>query len=61
MLAEGRNCPEVLAQLMAVRNALDEVGRIILDREIESCLRESAGAEEREALHRALRMWARLS
>jgi DNA-binding FrmR family transcriptional regulator len=61
MLAENRGCAEVLTQLSAARNALDEVGKILLDGEIERCLDESSDTQARESLQQALRMWARIS
>ena len=41
MVEEGRDCPEVLIQIAAVRSALDQVGRIILEGHIESCIAEA--------------------
>lgn len=42
MVEEGRDCPDVLIQLAAVRAAIDRAARIVLEDHIESCLREAA-------------------
>ncbi|OGG55275.1 MAG: cytosolic protein [Candidatus Handelsmanbacteria bacterium RIFCSPLOWO2_12_FULL_64_10] len=41
MVEEGRDCPEVLIQIAAVRSALDQVGRIILEDHVEGCITEA--------------------
>jgi DNA-binding FrmR family transcriptional regulator len=38
MVEEGRDCSEVLVQLAAVRAAVNQVGRIVLEDHVESCL-----------------------
>jgi len=60
MLDEERNCPELIIQLLAARAALDQVGRLLLEKEMEHCLGQSATPEEREGFQEALRLWARL-
>lgn len=42
MVDEGKPCPDILIQLAAVRGALDQVGRIVLEDHMESCLLEVA-------------------
>lgn len=42
MVEEGRDCPDVLIQLAAVRAAIDRAARIVLEDHIESCLRDAA-------------------
>lgn len=42
MVEEGRDCSDVLIQLAAVRSALDQVGRIVLEDHVESCLLSAA-------------------
>jgi DNA-binding FrmR family transcriptional regulator len=42
MVEEGRDCPDVLIQLAAVRSAIDRASRIVLEDHIESCLRGAA-------------------
>jgi CsoR family transcriptional regulator, copper-sensing transcriptional repressor len=51
MVQEGRDCPEILTQLSAVRGAVDEVERIMLHEHLRGCLMKlakSAGPAERE-------------
>jgi DNA-binding FrmR family transcriptional regulator len=38
MLENGRECEEVLTQIMAVRSSLDQVGLLLLEHHIESCI-----------------------
>ncbi|MCG8572876.1 MAG: metal-sensing transcriptional repressor [Spirochaetes bacterium] len=38
MVEEGRNCTDVLTQISAVRSAVNNVGRVILEDHLESCL-----------------------
>jgi DNA-binding FrmR family transcriptional regulator len=45
MVDEGKPCPDILIQLAAVRGALDQVGRIVLEDHMESCLLEVAGGD----------------
>jgi len=62
MVEEDKSCPEVLLQLAAVRAALEEVGRIVFEDHVETCVSkaikegtgESAVAELKEALARFL-------
>ncbi|MBI3973968.1 MAG: metal-sensing transcriptional repressor [Chloroflexi bacterium] len=42
MVEEGRDCPEVLIQLAAVRAALDATARVILADHMETCVRDAA-------------------
>jgi DNA-binding FrmR family transcriptional regulator len=39
--AEGRECDDMLTQIAAVRAALDQVGRAILEHHIEHCVTEA--------------------
>ncbi len=51
MVAEGRDCPDLLIQIAAVRAALDQVGRIILEDHMESCIiRAVKGGSGHEAI-----------
>jgi CsoR family transcriptional regulator, copper-sensing transcriptional repressor len=58
MVEEGRDCPDVLIQLAAVRASIDRAARIVLEDHIESCLRGAASNgmadEEWERLKAAL-------
>ena len=57
---EGRDCDEMLTQISAVRAALDQVGRVILEHHIDHCVAdavengrpEEAVRELKEALQR---------
>lgn len=42
MVEEGRDCPDILVQLAAVRSAIDRAARIVLEDHIESCIRDAA-------------------
>lgn len=42
MIADGRNCSDVLIQLAAVRAGVDKVARLVLEDHIAHCLREAA-------------------
>jgi len=46
MVEEGRDCPDVLVQIAAVRAAVNQVGRIVLEDHLESCLLDAAEAGE---------------
>jgi CsoR family transcriptional regulator, copper-sensing transcriptional repressor len=59
MLAEQRDCSEVLTQLLAVRAAIDEVGARIVDTEVDRCLHSEN--HEPERLAQTIRLWLRLS
>ncbi|MBN1314449.1 MAG: metal-sensing transcriptional repressor [Anaerolineales bacterium] len=48
MSDEGRPCTEVLVQLAAVRSAIDEVGRLLLENHIKLCVFEAAGETDPE-------------
>lgn len=49
MVEERASCSEVLLQIAAVRAALDQVARIVLNDHLDSCLRGSAEGEEADA------------
>jgi CsoR family transcriptional regulator, copper-sensing transcriptional repressor len=61
MLGEGRECEEILTQLMAVRSGLEQVSLLLLDHHVKDCLLGQCQVEpERlEALRDTLRLWAR--
>ena len=42
MIGEGRDCPEILIQIAAIRGALDRVARIILDEHLSECITRAA-------------------
>ena len=41
MVADGRACPEVLIQIAAVRSALDQAARLLLEDHLEHCVVEA--------------------
>ncbi|HEV2125919.1 MAG TPA: metal-sensing transcriptional repressor [Chloroflexota bacterium] len=41
MVEEGRDCPDVLLQIAAVRAALDSTARVVLADHLESCLHDA--------------------
>ena len=63
MVDEGRDCPDILIQLAAVRAALEASARLILADHMESCVRDAARAGDAESawadLHRALESFIR--
>ena len=60
MVSEDRVCEDVLTQLMAARSGLDQVGLLIMDRHVESCLMGALPEDEGlRNLQAALRMWLR--
>lgn len=42
MIEEDKDCPDILVQVAAVRSALNQVGRILLEDHMETCLVEAA-------------------
>jgi DNA-binding FrmR family transcriptional regulator len=56
MVEEDKDCPELLVQVAAVRAALNQVGRIMLEDHMETCVLEAAkeGKSEIAELKEAL-------
>jgi len=52
---EGRECDEMLTQIAAVRAALDQVGRMVLEHSIQHCVEDAATRGESEASIRSLK------
>ena len=52
MVEEGRDCSDVLIQLAAVRSAINNVGKLILNDHIEHCIVEAVEKDDHEALQR---------
>ena len=49
---EGRDCDDMLTQISAVRAALDQVGKVILEQHIEHCVNKAVKhGEPDEAIH----------
>lgn len=60
MVSEDRMCEDVLTQLMAARSSLDQVGLLMMDRHIETCLMAGLPSDEGlRNLQSALRLWLR--
>jgi DNA-binding FrmR family transcriptional regulator len=60
MLEEDRECEDVLTQIMAVRSSIDQVGLLLMDHHIDTCLLRNMDASAGlRNLQRALRMWLR--
>jgi DNA-binding FrmR family transcriptional regulator len=61
MLDAGRDCEEVLTQIMAVRSSLDQVGLLLMEHHIEKCLLDNLPPDSpitREVAE-VLKSWAR--
>ena len=50
MVEDGRDCSEVLIQLSAVRSALNNVGKVILQDHIQHCIVDAVEHDDREAI-----------
>lgn len=50
MVEEGRDCSEVLIQLSAVKSAINNTGKIILQDHIEHCIVDAVEHGDREAI-----------
>jgi DNA-binding FrmR family transcriptional regulator len=61
MLDTGRECEEVLTQIMAVRSSLDQVGLLLMENHIQRCILQGLPTDSpvTEALSDALKSWAR--
>ena len=55
MVEEGRDCPDLLIQLAAVRSAISKAGQAVLEDHIESCLLTPGSQEETDAAWAELR------
>ena len=61
MLDSGRECEEVLTQIMAVRSSLDQVGLLLMERHLDQCIMRDEPPDSPLAkdLRDALKSWAR--
>ena len=59
MIEEGKDCEQILAQLAAVKSALDRVGTHLISHRMKDCLRGSRPASELDpvALEKAFDMF----
>ena len=61
MLEGGRECEEVLTQIMAVRSSLDTVGLLLMETHIEKCLLNGLPPDSpvTQEISGVLKSWAR--
>ena len=52
---EGRDCDAMLTQISAVRGALDQISKIILEHHLEHCIREAVGKGDPDDIVRDLK------
>ena len=52
---EGRECEEILTQISAVRAALDQVGKVVLEHHIDHCVTEAIERGQAEEATRDLK------
>jgi len=50
MLEDGRDCSEVLIQIAAVRSAIDNTGKLILQDHLRHCILDAARAGDQKAI-----------
>ncbi len=50
MIEDGRDCTEVLIQIAAVRSAINNVGKIILEDHIHHCIVDAVESDDQKAL-----------
>ena len=50
MVEDGRDCAEVLVQIAAVRSAINNVGKVILQDHIQHCLVDAVEHDDEQAL-----------
>jgi DNA-binding FrmR family transcriptional regulator len=61
MLDEGRDCDEILTQLMAVRSALDGVASQIVVQHCQECVKSMPSDESTDSVGRTVRSLLKLS
>lgn len=50
MIEDGRDCSEVLVQIAAVRSAIDNTGKLILQDHLKHCIVEAAAEGDHQAI-----------
>ena len=50
MVEDGRNCSEVLIQIAAVRSAINNIGKVILQDHIQHCIVDAVEQNDEQAL-----------
>lgn len=63
MVEDGRNCGDILTQLLAVRSSIDQVALQVINEQIDNCLSPQAAVdpEVRRSLQEAVKIWAKLA
>ncbi len=61
MVEEGRDCAAILTQLMAIRAALDAVGRAVVREYMNGCLESADTEEAREKIVRIVELFLKLA
>jgi len=63
MVEEGRDCGDILTQLLAVRSSIDQVALQVINDQIDNCLSPQAvvNPEVRRSLQEAVKIWAKLA
>jgi DNA-binding FrmR family transcriptional regulator len=63
MLESGRECEEVITQVMAIRSALEQAGLLLVDHHIQNCVLKDVTCSEESllALERAMRSLMRFT
>jgi len=61
MIEDGRDCEDVITQLMAARAALDKAGLLIVSERVKECLRGSPDPAMEERLSRIIELFLKLS
>jgi DNA-binding FrmR family transcriptional regulator len=61
MLEQGRDCEEILTQIMDVRSSLDQAGLVLMEVHIDKCLLEDLpdDAPVTKEIAEVLKSWAR--
>jgi DNA-binding FrmR family transcriptional regulator len=52
MIEEGKECDEILIQISAVRSALNNVGKLVLEDHINHCIIQAVENDDYEALEK---------
>lgn len=52
MIEEGKECDEILIQISAVRSALNNVGKLVLEDHISHCIFEAVENNDKESLEK---------
>jgi DNA-binding FrmR family transcriptional regulator len=61
MVSEGKDCEDVLVQVMAARSGLEQISLLLLDHHVKDCLLADCNVDpdRLEGLRQTLRVWAR--